>query len=77
MESRKFPRGYMPGPAGAREWGRRHGVDPEEAARKFHRGVKGNTNGARADHDYGVNPDTGDVVDPNGDSAGNLEDEHG
>ncbi len=27
-------------------------------------------------HNYGVNPDTGDVQDPKGDSVGNLNDCH-
>ncbi|TYT26164.1 hypothetical protein FZO89_07765 [Luteimonas viscosa] len=77
MMSDQFPPGYKPGPVGAAEWGRRNGVSPREARERFHRGVKGNTKGAGADHDFGVNPDTGDVIDPNGDSVGNLEDEHG
>ena len=74
MMSGAFPPGFWAGPSGAKEWGKRNGVDPETAKRRFHRGVKGNTLGTRADHDLGVNPETGEVIDQNGETVGNLND---
>lgn len=73
--SGSFPPGFWPGDSGAAEWGRRNGVGANEGKRRFHRGVKEHTPGARGDHDFGVNPSTGEVVDPNGEPAGNLNDE--
>ena len=67
------PPGYWDGPAGAEEWGRRNNVPPKEARRKFHDIKKGDT-GSRSTDDYSVNPETGDVVGPSGESAGNLGD---
>lgn len=67
------PRGYWPGDSGAEEWGRRNGVGKDAGRRKFH-GIKQGDAPSRADDDYGVNPETGDVVDPNGESVGNLND---
>jgi hypothetical protein len=40
----------------------------------FH-GLKQNC-GGKGDEDFSVNPDTGDVVDPSGESVGNLNDEN-
>ena len=76
MMSSSFPEGFWPADAGSAEWGRRHGKGPKDGKDKFHRGVKGNTHGARPDHDFGVNPDTGEVIDQNGESVGNLNDEN-
>jgi hypothetical protein len=59
------------------EWGKRHGIGAKAGKDRFHRGVKENCAGARGDDDFGVNPDTGEVVDPNGEPAGNLNDEDG
>ncbi|MGX5732493.1 RHS repeat domain-containing protein [Pseudoxanthomonas beigongshangi] len=73
--SGSFPPGFWPGDAGAAEWGKRNGYTPKEGKDKFHRGVKEHTLGTRGDHDFGVNPDTGEVVDQNGESVGNLNDE--
>lgn len=75
MMSGAFPPGFWPGDTGAAEWGRRNGVGAREGKEKFHRGVKEHTPGKRGDHDFGVNPATGEVVDQNGDSVGNLNDE--
>ncbi len=75
MNSR--PPGYWDGLSGAVEWGKRNGVDPREAKNRFHRGVKGKTSAIGGASDCGVNPDTGDVVDPNGEPIGNLGDADG
>jgi RHS repeat-associated protein len=75
--SKKFPPGFWPGDTGAAEWGRRIGIGAKAGKDRFHRGVKENCPGARGDDDFGVNPDTGEVVDPNGEPAGNLHDEDG
>ncbi len=75
MMSGSFPPGYWAGDAGAAEWGKRNGVGAREGKERFHRGVKDHTPGARGDHDFGVNPSTGEVVDQNGDPVGNLNDE--
>lgn len=75
MMSGSFPPGFWPGDAGAAEWGRRNDVGAKEGKDRFHRGVKEHTPGARGDHDFGVNPETGDVVDQNGEPVGNLNDE--
>jgi len=66
------PPGYWNGPEGAGEWGRRNNVPPREAKNKFHE-IKQHDPGSRGD-DYYVNPDTGDVIGPSGESAGNLGD---
>lgn len=71
-----FPRGVWPGPSGAEEWGRRNGVGPQEGRRRFHeikQREKGQ-GGGRGKENYGVNPDTGEVVNPAGEEAGNLGD---
>ncbi|MDF3031368.1 MAG: repeat protein [Moraxellaceae bacterium] len=67
------PPGYWPGDAGAAEWGRRNGVGAREGKGRFH-GIKQSCPGSRATDDWSTNPETGDVIDPNGDSWGNLED---
>jgi len=72
IESKGFPPGYMPGDRGAEEWGRRHGVNPDEARGQFHEIKQGDSMSGAADK-YGVNPDTGDVIDPEGNSVGQLE----
>ncbi len=70
-----YPPGFWSGDAGAAEWGIRNGYGAKGGKDKFHRGVKEHTPGARGDHDFGVNPDTGEVVDQNGEPVGNLNDE--
>jgi RHS repeat-associated protein len=72
-QSKGFPPGYMPGPAGAELWGKNNGIDPKKAREKFHR-LKGKHHGSGATENYGVNPESGDIVDGNGESAGNMDD---
>lgn len=73
--SGSFPLGFWLGDSGAAEWGRRNGVGAKEGKDRFHRGVKEHAPVARGDHDFGVNPATGDVVDQNAEPVGNLNDE--
>ncbi len=73
LESRSWPRGFWPGDKGAEEWGRRNGIGKDAGRKKFH-GIKGKDTGSRGDDAYGVNPENGDVVDPNGEIVGNLDD---
>lgn len=77
QQSSALPPGYWPADSGAAEWGKRTGVGAKEGKNRFHRGVKDKCPGARGDHDFGVNPETGDVMDPNGESVGNLHDVDG
>ncbi len=75
-ESRRHPNGYWPGDRGAEEWGRRNDVGSNEGRRRFHgikQADKGQGGGKGLD-DYGTNPDTGDVVNPQGEVVGNLGD---
>jgi RHS repeat-associated protein len=72
------PPGFLPGPTGAEEWGRRNGMGAAEGRRRFH-DIKQNDRGrggGRGRDDYSTNPDTGDVVGPDGVDAGNLGDPH-
>jgi RHS repeat-associated protein len=66
------PPGFWPGDTGAEEWGRRAGIGKDAGRRRFH-GIKQSC-GGRATDDFSVNPDTGDIADPNGELVGNLED---
>jgi len=59
---------------GAGEWGKRKLNDSDEGKRRFHK-IKQKYPGAKATDVYGVNPDTGDVYDPNGEWIGNLEED--
>lgn len=68
------PRGFWPGDSGAEEWGRRNDVGAAEGRRRFHQGVKQADNMSRPRDDYSVNPETGDVADPEGEVVGNLND---
>ena len=68
---RDRPPGYWKGDRGAEEWGRRNGEDKREARRKFH-DIKKSDETSQASDDYSVNPETGDVIDINGESVGNL-----
>jgi RHS repeat-associated protein len=70
-----FPPGYWPGDKGAAEWGRRDGCGAKEGKRRFHKGIKQGDNMSKAMDKYGVNPSTGDVIDPEGEVIGNLGDE--
>ncbi|WP_185754226.1 RHS repeat-associated core domain-containing protein [Luteibacter sp. 9135] len=69
-----LPPGVWPADKGAEEWGRRSGLGTAEGRRRFH-GIKqsdGTHGGGKAD--WGVNPDTGEVYDPEGEVYGNLGD---
>jgi RHS repeat-associated protein len=68
-----FPPGYWPGDKGAAAWGVKNGVGAREGKGRFH-GIKQKCKGSKATDKYGVNPDTGDVMDPEGQSVGNLDD---
>jgi RHS repeat-associated protein len=74
VESRGFPPGFIPADQGAREWGRKNGVGAREGEDRFHR-FKQKHKGSGAKEKYSVNPETGDIVDGNGEDAGNLADE--
>lgn len=67
-----WPQGTWPADAGAGEWGRRTGVGAKDGRGRFH-GIKQGNKGRPTDK-YGVNPETGDVYDPNGEYVGNLND---
>ncbi len=71
-----FPPGVWPGPSGAEEWGRRNGVGAKEGRRRFHeiKQKEKGQGGGKGRENYGVNPDTGEVVNPAGEEAGNLGD---
>jgi uncharacterized protein RhaS with RHS repeats len=66
------PPGFWPGDKGSEEWGRRDGCGAAEGKRRFHKGVKQSDNMSKATDNYGVNPETGDVIDPEGEIIGNL-----
>ncbi|MGL4693808.1 MAG: RHS repeat-associated core domain-containing protein, partial [Stenotrophomonas maltophilia] len=75
-ESRRHAPGIWPGDTGADEWGKRNGVGKSEGRRRFHRikqADKGQGGGKGQDN-YGTNPSTGDVVNPQGETVGNLGD---
>jgi RHS repeat-associated protein len=63
--------GFWPGDAGSEEWGRRTNLGAKEGKRRFHK-LKQDYGGG-ATEDFVVNPDTGEVKDGAGDSAGNLD----
>ncbi len=65
-----LPPGFWPADKGAEEWGRRNGVGRREGKGRFH-GIKQGCNG-RATDNFGVDPETGEVIDPEGESVGNL-----
>ncbi len=72
------PPGAIDAIRGAREWGKRNGVDPREAVDRFHDIKRGNRNrpGSRASDDCSVNPDTGEIYDATGEHIGDLGDGH-
>ena len=75
MLSSSFPSGFWPGDKGAAEWGRRNGLGAKEGQRRFHDIKKGQRGkpGSRAPDNCGVNPETGEVIDGNGEDIGNLD----
>ena len=67
-----LPPGFWPADTGAEEWGRRHGVNPAKARGKFH-DIKGTDTAHKGGkQNWGVNPDTGEVIDPEGEVHGEL-----
>ncbi len=71
--SSNHPPGYWPADKGAEEWGRRNGIGKDRGRKKFH-DIKGDDPCSRATDDYGVDPASGDVIDPDGEPVGNLGD---
>ncbi len=59
------------GDTGAEEWGLRNGVGGREGKRRFHDIKKGDNMSTPPDK-YGVDPETGEVFDPEGNPIGNL-----
>ena len=68
------PRGYWPGDKGAEEWGKRNGISSKGAKKMFH-GLKEDLKIYGASDNLWVDPETGDVVDENGNHVGNLNDQ--
>jgi len=63
-----------PGDRGAEEWGRKNGIGAAEGRRRFH-GIKQDDKGqggGKGSDNYGTNPKTGDVVNPQGEVVGNI-----
>jgi RHS repeat-associated protein len=73
QQSTGLPPGYWPADTGAAEWGRRTGVGAREGKGRFH-GIKQSCPGSKATDVFGVDPKTGDVIDPTGEVVGNLDD---
>jgi RHS repeat-associated protein len=71
-----LPPGYWPGNKGGEEWGRRNGVGAKEGRRRFH-GLKQNDPMSGATDKFGVNPDTGEVISPEGEQVGDLNEAKG
>jgi RHS repeat-associated protein len=70
LQASGFPAGVWPGDKGSEEWGRRHGIGAAPARRRFHK-IKQDCGGQPRDV-WGVDPNTGDVYDPEGEVVGNL-----
>jgi RHS repeat-associated protein len=58
---------------GSEEWGRRNGLSAAEGRRRFHK-IKQSDSFSGARDNYKVDPETGDVYDPDGNWVGNLND---
>lgn len=69
-----LPPGFWPADKGAAEWGRRSGLGKSVGTRRFHKVKQDDTTHRGGRADWGVNPDTGDIVDPEGEIHGNLND---
>ena len=67
--------GHLPLDKGGEQWGRRNGVGAAEGRRRAHK-IKQDDNMSGATDVYTVDPDTGDVFDPEGEYVGNLEDDY-
>ena len=72
------PPGAIDAKAGAKEWGRKNGVDGDRAVDIFHdiKRRNGGKPGSKAGDSCSVNPKTGDIFDANGDYIGNLDEGH-
>lgn len=68
-----YPPGYWSGDKGAAEWAQRNGVSSREGKGRFH-GIKQGCKGSKPTDNYGVNPESGDVIDSDGEWVGNLGD---
>lgn len=77
-DANAYSKGFMPGDAGAEEWGRRNGVGAKEGRRIFHDIKRGNRGkpGSKASDNCQVNPDTGEVTDSQGEHIGDMNDGH-
>ena len=60
---------------GGEAWGRQNGIGATEGRRRAHN-VKNRDPMSSATDNYRVDPETGDVYDPEGEYAGNLEDDY-
>ncbi|WP_165973492.1 RHS repeat-associated core domain-containing protein [Luteibacter rhizovicinus] len=67
-----LPPGFWPADKGAEEWGRRNGVDPAKARKKFHDIKQSDTTNKGGKREWGGNPETGEVRDPGGEIHGEL-----
>jgi RHS repeat-associated protein len=68
----KRPPGFIDAEKGAEEWGRKQGIGAAKGRRKFHDIKQGDSAHKGGKQDWGVNPHTGDVSDPEGEIHGNL-----
>lgn len=67
------PPGTWPADSGAAEWGKRNGVGAREGKNRFHDSKQGSPWPGGAE-DWSVDPESGEIYDPNGDSYDNLND---
>jgi RHS repeat-associated protein len=74
MFSSGRPPGFWDGEKGAAEWGRRNGIGAKGGKDLFHDIKRGNRRkpGSRANDNCSVNPDTGEILDGQGDHLGDL-----
>jgi RHS repeat-associated protein len=66
----------LPLDVGGEQWGKKNGVGAAEGRRRAH-AIKKKDNMARPTDKYRVDPDTGDVFDPEGEVIGNLNNPNG
>ena len=76
MLSNGLPPGFLPRDVGSKEWGRRNGIGAKGGKDLFHDIKRGNRKrpGSRAADNCSVNPDTGEILDGQGQDIGNLND---
>ena len=77
VKQARRPAGAIDAIRGARDWGKKNGVDPDRAVDIFH-GIKGGRGGpgAGAKDDCSVNPNTGEIFDAQGEYLGNINEGH-